>query len=171
MNHILPLFGLAVLAAACSSPYTATSFHARATLDPVPAVAHGLAEDGSRHLRMAGQFSQNGDAAAADSVLSLAMGQGHAEACYWRARTRHPVRASASQISAFVDASAPCASLLPPALRHEDESAQIFAGLHALAHDGNGRAVARLDSFRALGVFERHPRLALPPATLAERSR
>ena len=104
------------------------------------------------------------------SHLARAAQAGDPVACLHRAYDEHGVPFSARYLAAAIDALEACREMAagtptPVAFDHND---QTLGALAEQVRAGNRAARVILDSLRADGVFERHPRLA---AVVAERRR
>ncbi len=97
------------------------------------------------------------DSLASDSLLRRAEAAGSAQACAIRAGFSHRQRVTAAQTAAFIDDIERC----PPVPGAGPTGGErIVQNLVAAERRGEVGATAHLDSLRALGVFQRHPRLA-----------
>lgn len=101
--------------------------------------------------------SMREDSLAADALLRRAETAGSGQACAIRVSFSHREQVTASQIAAFIDDIEAC----PPFPgNHPRGGERIVQNLREAERNGDERATAHLDSLRAEGVFERHPRLA-----------
>lgn len=125
--------------------------------DSARAVFGRLVRRGADPYRLAALASALGDDAERDRQLGLAVEAGDGRACWW-ALWAGPQRskATAAGFSAFADRAEAC----PLDLYDADPVADDLRTLGRQAAAGNAAAAVLLDSLRAEGLFERHPRLA-----------
>ncbi|PAP77958.1 hypothetical protein [Rubrivirga marina] len=140
---------------------------ARDEVDPDSARAlyHTLAARDADPLRLAFLANRLGDDEAYLAHLDDAAEAGDPNACvfrYWRRRDRD-ARFSAAGVAREIDALEACRARALEA-HHDAEmftsGERVVGDLAAQAREGNAEATATLDSLRATGVFDRHPRLA-----------
>lgn len=142
-------------------------------LDSARAIYRTLADRGADPLRLAFLADRLGDEAGHLAHLDTAAEEGDPNACvfrYWARRDRGD-RFTAAGVARQIDALETCRDRAIEADRTVEmftSGERVVGDLAEQAGRGNAEAMAVLDSLRADGVFERHPRLA-PHAEAATR--
>ena len=133
----------------------------RANRDSAQAIRQRLVDaDYGPALIHAAMSSWGDNPARSDSLLRRAEGAGNAQACHIRvtwgniARTPEELDISAEATAAYIDALEAC----PPLPTDGPQGGAMV--VEKIRRSTLPNAAAHLDSLRALGVFDRHPRLA-----------
>lgn len=129
-----------------------------AARDSALAIRERLSAENNPQAWMAlGLRLRHSDPARSDSLLALAEAADVNGACFWRTLPEPGAWYTAAGINAYADEAADCADPTDP---ESDVLGRIVRDLRAEHERGNPASVVVLDSLRALGLFERHPRLA-----------